>query len=180
MKNDHFERILPAFFILLFIAGCSTTQMHTYSIDEKETICENKSVDLGHTVILPEAAWRKDQKEPVIREQMALKEINKAFKDFPCGSVSFTNGVKAFSNWTALPQQEMLSRFSNQRIDTVIIIRIEELTPRLGITFSIPFLWSGTNEADFRIKVISVNTGNILNDMRVKRVTGGPFNIRPA
>ena len=62
----------------------------------------------------------------------------------------------------------------------MIIIRIEELTPKLGITYSIPFLWNGTNEADFRIKVISVKTGNIVTDMRIKRETGGPFNIRPA
>jgi len=72
----------------------------------------------------------------------------------------------------------MLNKFSNESIS--IIIRIEELTPRLEVTFSIPFLWRSKSEADFRIKVISVKSGKTLNDMRVKRVTGGPFNIRPA
>ena len=79
-----------------------------------------------------------------------------------------------------ISESEMLKNFSNEGIDTVIIIRVEELTPKLEITFSIPFLWIGSNEVDFRIKVVSVKTGEIVTDMRVKRVTGGPFNIRPA
>lgn len=167
-------------FMLIFIAGCTSTRMYTYSVDGKETICGEDNNTLGHTVVLLEAAWRKDQKEPALREQMVLEEINRAFTDFPCGNISLPGDIREFSNWTALPAQEMLNTFSKESFDTVIIIRIEELTPRLGITFSIPFLWSGTNEADFRIKIISVKTGNILTDMRIKRETGGPFNIRPA
>lgn len=99
--------------------------------------------------------------------------------NIPCGNIALPDGIRNYSLHN-IPEVEMLNNFSNKGVDTVIIIRIEELTPGLEITFSIPFLWSGSNEADFRIKVISVKTGNIFIDMRVKRVTGGPFNIRPA
>lgn len=75
---------------------------------------------------------------------------------------------------------DVLFASSEKAVDTVIIIRVEELTPRLNISFSIPFLWNGTNEADFRVKTISVKTGNVLTDMRIERETHGPFNIRPA
>ena len=173
-------KFFSVYFMLILISGCTSTRMYTYSADGKETICGDYKNTLGHTVVLLEAAWRKDQKEPALREQMVLEEVNRAFDDFPCGNISLPGDIREFSNWTALPAQEMLNTFSKEAVDTVIIIRVEELTPRLNISFSIPFLWSGTNEADFRVKTISVKTGNILTDMRIKRETGGPFNIRPA
>lgn len=166
--------------ITIYASGCTTTRMYTYSIDKNESICNKVNSDLGNIVVLPEAAWRSDQKEPIKREKMALEEIVSAFTNFPCGNISLPGGIKEFSNWSDIPEVDMLKKFSNQGIDTVIIIRIEELTPRLEITFSIPFLWGGSSEADFRIRVVSVKTGHALADMRVKRVTGGPFNIRPA
>ena len=175
-----YSKIMTAIYLAFIISACATTRVNTYSIDGKETICNGKSFDLGSVVILPEVAWRKDQKEPKKREEMALNEINKAFKDISCGKVSLPNGVKGFSNWSVVKEEELLNKFSDEGFDTVIIIRIEELTPRLNITFSLPFLWSGSNEADFHIKVISVKTGKVLNDMRVQRVTGGLFHIRPA
>ena len=152
--------------------------MHTYQAVGKNTICDDK--DLGKIVVLPEAAWRVDQKEPDKREAMALEEIEKSFQQFPCGSISYPEGIREFSNWASEPESELLKQFSGEGVDTIIIIRIEELTPRLQVTFSLPFLWAGSTEADFRIRVISVKTGAVLNDMRVKRLTGGPFNIRPA
>lgn len=173
-------KLIPVFIVIISITGCATTNVYTYSINRKESICDGNNVDLGSIVVLPESAWRKDQKEPIKRNKMALNEINKIFKNIPCGNISSVAGIKEFSNWSGMPEAEMLKNFSNESIDTIIIIRIEELTPRLEITFSVPFLWIGTNEADFRVRVISVKTGEVLNDMRIKRVTGGPFNIRPA
>jgi len=164
-----FVNYIYVFIIFIYVTGCATTRMYTYSVDGEETICGKSNAGLGYIVVLPEAAWRKDQKEPVKREQMALEEINSTFKEISCGNISLRGGVREFSNWTALPKHEMLEKFSNEGIDTVIILRIEELTPRLEITFSVPFLWGGSSEADFRIRVISVKTGNVLADMRVKR-----------
>jgi hypothetical protein len=111
---------------------------------------------------------------------MALEEIEKAFQLFPCGSIAKPGGIREFADWSGRPEAGLLKQFSGQGVDTVIVIRIEELTPRLTFTFSLPFLWGGTNEADFRIRALSVKSGTVLADMRVKRFTGGPFNIRPA
>lgn len=66
-------KFLSVCFILTFIAGCASTRMYTYSVDGKETICEDNKDTLGHTVVLLEAAWRKDQKEPALREQMVFE-----------------------------------------------------------------------------------------------------------
>jgi len=160
------------------MSGCAVTTMHTYQAAGKRTICDG--TDLGKIAVLPEAAWRHDQKEPGKRKLMALEEIENSFKEMACGSISAPGGIREFSSWSSEPESQLLKQFHEEGVDTIIIIRIEELTPRLQITFSLPFLWAGSNEADFRIRVLSVKTGEVLNDMRVKRLTGGPFNIRPA
>jgi len=126
---------------------------------------------------LPGELIKKNQK---LREQMAMDEIEKSFQAFPCGSISSTQGIREFSDWSSKPESELLAQFLSEGIDTIIIIRVEELTPRIEVTFSLPFLWSSSNEADFRVRTLVTGTGAVLNDMHVKRLTGGPFNIRPA
>lgn len=166
--------------LALLITGCTSTSMKTYRAAGKPTICDGKNDTLGHIVVLPETAWRNDQKEPTKRESMAFEEIKNAFQGLPCGSLSAPGGIRKFSNWSSKPESELLKQFSDEGVDTIILLRIEELTPYLYFTFSLPVLWVGSNEADFRIRILCVKTGNVLTDMRVKRSTGGPFNIRPA
>lgn len=174
-------RMINGSFVLLVAllsTGCATTTVHQYQAAGKGTLCNG--TDLGVVAVLPEAAWRPDQKEPEKREAMALEEITRAFEAMPCGEVVEPGGVKAFSDWSAKPESALLEQFSTDGVDTLVIVRIEELTPRLFVTFSLPFLWAGSNEADFRIRVLSVETGAVLSDMRVKQMRGGPFNVRPA
>ena len=102
------------------------------------------------------------------------------FDNFPCGNLSAPGGVRGFAKWSRKSESELLKDFSNEGVDTIILLRMEELTPRLYFTFSLPVLWGGSSEADFRIRMLSVKTGEVLVDMRVIRSTGGPFNIRPA
>jgi len=154
--------------------------MHTYHAGGKKTICDGKRNNIGYVAILPEVAWRDDQKEPEKRKLMALEEIERSFQKIPCGSVLAPGGIRQLSNWSSKSESELLKDFSKEGVDTVILIRIEELTPRLYVTFSLPFLWGGSTEADFHIRALSVKSGTVLSDMRVKRFTGGPFNIRPA
>lgn len=174
------RKIIAVILLSIIISACATTRINTYSVNGKETICNGENVNLGSVVILPEVAWRKNQKEPKKREEMAINEIKRAFKSMSCGNVTLPNGVKEFSNWSGITEDKLIEQLSVEGFDTVVIIRIEELTPRLNITFSVPFLWSGANEADFHIKVISIKTGKILNDMRIQRITGGLFHVRPA
>jgi hypothetical protein len=171
---------LLSIIIALLIAGCASTSMKTYRAAGKATICNGGNDGLGHIVVLPETAWRNDQKEPAKRESMALEEIKTAFQSFPCGSLSAPGGIRNFSSWSSKPESELLKQFSREGVDTIILLRIEELTPYFYFTFSLPILWGGANEADFRIRILSVKTGDVLTDMRVRRSTGGPFNIRPA
>lgn len=164
--------------LALLLSGCAFTKVETYHAAGQATLCNGKNP--GIIAVLPEAAWRTDQKEPQQREQMAFDELQKVFQSIPCGSTGPPGGIQKFSNWSAMPEAQLLAQFAQAGVDTIIILRLEELTPKLHITFSLPFLWVGTNEADFRIRTLSTATGAVLSDMRVKRVTGGAFNIRPA
>lgn len=166
--------------LALSISGCASTSIKIYRAAGKPTLCDGKNDRLGYVAVLPETAWRSDQKEPAKREFMALEEIKKAFQDFPCGNLSSPGGIRSFSAWSDKPEAELLTQFSSEGVDTVILLRMEELTPYLYFTFSLPVFWGGSSEADFRIRMLSVKTGAVLSDMRVRRTTGGPFNVRPA
>jgi hypothetical protein len=172
--------LISTIILAILIAGCATTSTKIYPMSERTAICSRSSDNLGHIAVLAEAAWRDDQKEPAKRELMALEEIKKAFDNFPCGSLSAPGGVREFAKWSRKSESKLLKNFSNEGVDTIILLRMEELTPRLFITLSLPVLFGGSNEADFRIRMLSVKTGEVLVDMRVLRSTGGPFNIRPA
>jgi len=172
--------LISAIILAMLITGCATTSTKIYPMSERTSICSGNSKNFGYTAVLPEAAWRGDQKEPAERELMAIEEIKKAFDNFPCGNLSAPGGVREFAKWSGKSESELLKDFSNEGVDTIILLRMEELTPRLYFTFSLPFLWGGSNEADFHIRMLSVKTGDVLVDMRVLRSTGGPFNIRPA
>lgn len=170
--------IASILFISFTLAGCSATTVKSYQAAGEESICNGNN--LGTVTVLPEAAWRADQKEPEKREAMALAEIKSVFASIPCAHVPESGGVRDFAEWSSIPEAALLERFALEGVDTLIIIRMEELGPQISLTFSLPFLWSGANEADFRVTALSTKTGTVLNDMRIKRMTGGPFNIRPA
>jgi hypothetical protein len=172
--------LFQIFVLSLLIVGCANTAMNTYLAAGKPTICGGKNDGYGHVAVLPETAWRNDQKEPAKRASMALEEIKNAFQGFPCGSLAAPGGIRVFSSWSSKPEAELLKQFSKEGVDTIILLRIEELTPHLYFTFSLPILWGGSNEADFHVRMLSVKTGDVLSDLRVRRSTGGPFNIRPA
>ncbi|MES9830820.1 MAG: hypothetical protein ABW139_01120 [Candidatus Thiodiazotropha sp. DIVDIV] len=164
----------------LLLTGCAVTREQTYQATGQNRLCDKPEVSLGNIAVLPESAWRVDQKEPLKRESMALQVIMESFSELPCGSIQQPGSVEAFSNWSNQAESTLTKQFSARGVDTIIMLRIEELTPHFEFTFSIPFLWIGSNEADFRIRALSTVSGEVITDMRVRRTTGGPFNIRPA
>lgn len=166
--------------LISIISACASTKTQTYRAAGDEVLCENGSNEFGYVAVLPEAVWRSDQKEPQKRQLIAAEEIEDVFKKFPCGTISKPGGIGPFSNWSNQSETEILKQFSSAGVDTIILLRIEKLTPTLFITWSLPILWGGSSEADFRIRALAVKTGSVIADMRVRRVTGGAFNLRRA
>lgn len=77
-------------------------------------------------------------------------------------------------------ERDRLEVLAAAGIDTAIFVRIEELGPMLAVTFSVPFLWVGTSEAQVRLRAMHIATGRVLLDAGIKRCRGGPFQLRPA
>ena len=164
----------------LSLCACTATRTDMYLAAGRESLCGHGLDPLGVVAVLPETAWRADQKDRVGRAELARRAIAKAFEDLSCGSLAAPGGIEAFGSWSSQPEQVLLDSLASRGVDTVVIVRIEELTPRLGITFSIPFLWLSSSEADFRLRALSTAHATVLADFRMKRVRGGPFQLRPA
>jgi len=166
--------------IVVAMSGCTGTMVKTYVAAGSQPLCDASKGNLGYVAVLPEAAWRNDQKEPAERQSMAMQAIRDAFASMPCGNLSPPGGIRTFSAWADVPESKLIARAAAEGINILLLLRIEELTPNLYITFSLPILWLGSNEVDFRIRAIAVQTGTVIADLRMKRTTGGPFNLRPA
>jgi hypothetical protein len=142
-------------------------------------LCTPRRAGLGVVAVLPEAAWRSDQKEAAERLAMAGRALTRAFAALPCGSLAPPGGVRPFSPWAPSPEESVLQPLAEAGIETALLVRIEELTPRLLVTLSVPFLWFGASEADFSIRAVHLPSRSVLLDARIQRITGGPFHLRP-
>ncbi len=100
---------------ILSSSGCASTTVHTYRAVGENTICGKEDRSLGYIAVLPEVAWRSDQKEPEKRQSMVRDEVEDAFADFPCGSTDNPGGIREFSNWSSIPESEILDKFSTQQ-----------------------------------------------------------------
>lgn len=157
----------------LTFLGCGTLSRSHYA-SGAPPLC---SRELGRIAVVPETAWRIDQKEPALRTEMATRALQRAFSRADCGADA---EIQPFSSWASELEQEQLSRLSAHGFDSAIFLRVEELGPTLHLTLSLPFLWSSTSEAQLRMRAIHIETGRVLLDATIHRETGGPFQLRPA
>ena len=97
----------------------------------------------------------------------------------PCGSLAPRAGFGPSRRGRARRRRRCSRELSEAGVETAILLRLEELTPQILVTFSVPFLWFGASEADFWIRVIHLPSRSVRLDARIKRTTGGPFHLRP-
>lgn len=166
--------------VTYLLCACSVSTTDIYLAAGTDILCHPDNGNLGNTVVLPEVAWRHNQKDREEREAMFTHELQRIFTQLPCGQFSSPESLREIDDWSAMAESELLKQYAGTAVDTLVLLRIEELTPKLALTFSLPYLWTGSNEADFRIRALDVNLAEVIIDARVKRSTGGPFNIRPA
>jgi len=108
---------------------------------------------------------------------MAGRAIGQAFSTAGCGDAV---DVRAFAPWSSELERDRLDALAAEGVDTAIFVRIEELGPTIGVTFSLPFLWVGNSEAQLRLRAIQIPSRQVLLDVGIKRSRGGPFQLRPA
>ena len=167
-------RTLLALAPLLGLA-CSTTMTNLYVAAGEPPLCE-VNPNLGRVIVVAETAWRPNQKDVAEREAMVERSLAEVLGALPCGQVE----IDSLTAWADRSEQAVLSALAARGAQTAVLVRIEELTPQLALTFSVPFLWASTSEADFRLRALGTADGSVMLDARVRRFTGGPFQLRPA
>ena len=182
MTRTHRVLVRSAALALLLssASACANTTTREYHAAGDGRLCDASGPALGVVAVLPETAWRADQKDPDERNSMAERAIVAAFDELSCGSLAPPGGIRALGRWSTRPERTLLGDLLGAGVDTAIFVRVEELTPHLTVTLSLPFLWSGSNEADFRVRALRTRDGRVEEDFRIRRVRTGLFHLRPA
>ncbi|MNK45043.1 hypothetical protein D3C87_637940 [compost metagenome] len=170
-------RRLRGFAVTLLAAGtmsaCASVQMRDDVTRGLLPWAPAPGGSLGRLSIWPETDWRADQKEKPSREEMAQTAIAQAFKGFPHGEVA---EIRPITAWNASTEPERLAEAKKAGLDTVVFVRVSELGPLLYL--SIPVLWSTYSDVKFRLRLVSLDSGEVLLDAERHRQVGGPFALR--
>lgn len=175
---------MPAFLVLLALVlagqGCSTVNLRQHTAGPKPEICTASQEPEG-LLVLWGTAWRNNQKEPLLRREIATRSIQAFFSSLPC-----RRPVSVLDSWggRAAPllsdtQALEAARAQPFPIGEVLIIRVEELGPFIKIYLS-PILWEGGTEIILRIRMLKVSTGVMESDVTTHWIRGGPFVLRGA
>lgn len=167
-KMSQVKALIAPFLVVFALGGCASVQVHRQVLQGEAPLRPS----LGVISLRPETRWRADQKEPKVREKIALAAIGQAFRDLPNGRVAETRPI---SPWTQQADLR-LDEAKKAGIDTIIVITVEELGPRLYL--SVPVLWSTYSDVKFELRAIKTFTGETLLDVNYNRLVGGPFQLR--
>lgn len=168
------KKLLVILFILSLIYGCASTSVLMHQVGDN-SICDGKTSSL----ILWGPAWRKDQKEPKLREEIAEKAINKFLSDSNC----FSNYkiLRTANNKSAIELSDIeainLSKESGSKYDKIIFIRLEELGPVVHLNLS-PILLDGSTNVEFRVRILDTKTSFLEYDNEMEWNNGGPYVLK--
>lgn len=166
--------------MLITLSSCATTVITTHKSNQEinlhsEIISSKKSV-----LVLWGTAWRKDQKEPKLREEFASNTINKFFlesKLFTDVKVIKTYKEKNVINFSDTEALEINKNEYNNKYQKIIFLRVEELGPTINLYLS-PILFDGSTEVKLRIRVLDTNSTFLDNDIYSEWKNGGPFVLK--
>ena len=162
----------------LIICGCAGTNIVTYAIVRKPPLCQMQSAPES-ALVLWGPAWRENQKEVALREEIAARAIDQFFTTAPCYSKVEVLKSVAGRSAIELSDAEALkfAVASNGGYDKIIILRVEELGPVVMLHPS-PILWEGGTEVVLRIRVLNTKTSSLEADVTSHWKNGGAFILK--
>lgn len=167
------RRLALALLVASALSACASVQVRDDVTQGLLPWAPTPGASLGRLSVWPETDWRPDQKEKPSREAMAETAIAQTFRDFPHGTVAEIRPVSAY---LADTEPERLAEAKQAGLDTVVIVRVSELGPLLYL--SIPVLWSTYSDVKFRLRLVKLDSGEVLLDAERRRQVGGPFALR--
>ncbi len=158
----------------LIINSCASTSIIYHKIGSSNSLCKNKS-----TLVLWGTAWRKDQKEKELREEIASKSLSKYLSSSKC----FYNYklLKEINGKSAITLSDIeainFSKTLETNYDNIIFIRLEELGPLLNLNLSL-VLFDGATEVKLRVRSVDTKTNSLEYDNQSQWKNGGPYVIK--
>jgi len=170
---------MPTLFILLIFSvfissGCASTTIKVTGLIQKKPFCHaGKRLP---TYIYWGPVWRKDQKEPLLREAAALRGINYFVDQNDCISVTKINRFSQGEQQLSAQELLSLSLETTPKSDRILSINVRELGPRLVI--GLPVIIEGGTEVLIDIRVIDTRSSTTITDAKVLWRNGGMFVIK--
>jgi hypothetical protein len=161
------------------LGGCATTHIVTHAVGNKPPLCKAVQPAPESALVLWGTAWRENQKEVALREEMASRAISRFFTTSPCyAKVEVLKSATGRSP-IALSDGEALklAATSDNRYDKVILVRVEELGP-LVIIYPSPVLWEGGTEVVLRVRVLNARTSALEADVTSHWKNSGAFVLK--
>lgn len=162
---------------LFLISSCSSTNVIFHKSGNDIT---SNSYIKNPILVLWGTAWRKDQKEPKLREEIASKSIDKFFlesKLFSDIKLLKTYKDKPVINFSDVEALEVNKNEYNNKYQKIIFLRVEELGPTLNLYLS-PILFDGSTEVKLRVRILDTNSTSLDSDIYSEWKNGGPFVLK--
>lgn len=157
-------------FALLGASACASAPPNAESFAMQTPLCA-PGVSLGKVVIAPLTRWRPDQKEPAIREAIALKAIEAVAPAIACAA-----SARVLPPGPDAASASALAAAKAEGASTALLIRIDELGPIAILSF--PAVWSTWSDVKFTLDAVDAASGQTLRSIPHRRQKGGAFEVR--
>ncbi len=154
----------------LAAVSCASAPPPVEAPQAQAALC-SPGVALGKVVIVPLTRWRADQKEPEVREAIAMRAITAV-----APSISCAESVKVMPVARDAQAEARIVQARLDAADTAILIHIEELGPIAVLSF--PTLWSTWSDVKFTLDAVDVASGQTSRTIPHHRREGGAYEAR--
>jgi hypothetical protein len=162
----------------LLLSGCSAISVKHHIVGNETPLCL-KNTGKKKVAVYWGTAWRKNQKDMLIREKYIDDGLNAFFHSTNCfETISISKTIKG-KNVLLVTDEELISAGVAIGADKVIKFRIEELGPNLYLYLS-PILWETQNEVSLQVKILNMKTGKVESDISTQCKRGGAFTFNSA
>ena len=160
------------------LGGCATTRVTTHVVGNRPPLCQAQTTS-ETALILWGTAWRDNQKEVALREEMASRGIAQYFNTSSCFSKVEVLKLAAGREAVGLSDAEALkfAVSTGRQFGKVILVRVEELGP-LVIIHPSPILWEGGTEVVLRVRVLNATTSALETDITTHWKDSGAFVLK--
>jgi hypothetical protein len=163
--------------LIAAITGCASTRVETSGKAMTAPLCRPHGEKIV-VLALWATKWRHDQKEPQLREAVALQGLEDFFATVGCVETSEIRRLPTpdESNSPSDEQLREIASTAKPIPDRVVLVTVRELGPKLLI--GIPNIIEGGTEVVLEIRVIDSDAAQPLADFKTHWKNGGRFVVK--